>query len=137
MDDPGVLSVLCQVLTAHQHRSTPRVTGDVMIDILRRVGLIVRKEAATGETNVLHEDHVQRQRAVAPIRDLQVPDPRSLVWLEREGRAVANAARLAFPHDAIFGEAQADGSARANSFSDRWRDSADAHEDSGQVPPRA
>ena len=110
-----------------------RVSGNVMIDILRSIGLAVRQEATSGETDVLHDDRVERHRGVACIRHLQVPDPGCLVGLQTQRRAVAQAAGLAFPHDAIIREAHANVGTGAHHLGDQRLRAADAHEDSGDA----
>ncbi len=73
VDDPWVLSVLCQVLPAHDNGPEAWVLHDVMIDILRRVRFVVGEETAWAETDVLHENHVERYRSVARIESLYLP----------------------------------------------------------------
>ena len=116
--NPGVLAVLCQVLPAHQHGSVVRVSGNVMIDILRSIGLAVRQEATSGETDVLHEDRVEAHFGVARIRQLQVPDPGCLVGLQTQRRAVAQAAGLTVPDDTISRDAHAHIGAGADDLGD-------------------
>ena len=77
--DPGVRAALRQVLPAHHHRPAARVTGDVVVDVLRGVGLVVHDEAAIAQAEVLHEDRVARDRR------------RRRCWRPRRARARAAA----------------------------------------------
>ena len=101
----------------------------MVIDVLRGVGLAVRKKAASGNADVLHEDGIDRHGRVARIRHLQVPGPRRLFVVQSQCRAVADAARIPFPDHAIFGNAEPNSSARANGLGDQRRRAADAQED--------
>src|SRR5437773_7521117 len=57
---PRMFVILCEVLTAHDDGPAARVAGDVVVDILRRVRFIVGDEDASAESQVLHEDCIDR-----------------------------------------------------------------------------
>ncbi len=71
--DPGMAAALRQILTAHHHRSAARMAGDVVVDVLRCVGLVVHEEAAVAEAHVLDEDRIARQGLRARARHLDPP----------------------------------------------------------------
>ena len=70
---PRVVAALREILPAHDHRPVSRVPRDMMVDILRGVGLVVHQESALAETNVLDEDRVEGARGGAGIHRLQMP----------------------------------------------------------------
>jgi len=70
---PRVLAVLSEILAAHDDGSAARMAGDVVINVLRRVRLVVGDEGAGAESQVLHEDGIDRRGNVARIRRLDVP----------------------------------------------------------------
>ena len=89
-----------------------RMAGDVVVDVLRRVGLVVHDEAAIAEAEVLHEDrvalhwalrrrfasstfHSQSLRAGCSQSVHAVPDAAGLRRPRRSGRRVAPKATLA------------------------------------------
>ena len=71
--DPRVPAALRQILPAHHHRSAARMAGDVVVDVLRRVGLVVHEEATVAQADVLHEDRITRHWLRAGVRDVDPP----------------------------------------------------------------
>ena len=82
--------------------------GDVVVDVLRGVGLVVHDEAAVAEAEVLHEDRVARHRLGAGVRDLHPPQPEVVRGMQPERDAVPQARRRALPDEAIVSGAEAD-----------------------------
>ena len=68
--DPRVPAALRQILPAHDHRPAPRMSGNVVVDVLRRVGLVVHEEATVAQAHVLHEDRITRHGLCAGVRDV-------------------------------------------------------------------
>ena len=71
--DPRVAAALRQVLPGHHHGPAARVQGDMVVDVLRGVGLVVHDEAAIAQADVLHEDRVTRHLGRARIHDVEAP----------------------------------------------------------------
>ena len=73
MDHPRMLPVLGEVLAAHHDRTEARVAGDVVVDVLRRVRLVVGDEGADAESQILHEDCIDRHGDVSLVRRFDTP----------------------------------------------------------------
>ncbi len=50
MHYPWMFATLCKVLPAHHDGSAARMAGDVVVDVLRRVRLVVRDECASAKS---------------------------------------------------------------------------------------
>ncbi len=108
--DPRVGLVLREVLPAHHHRPAERVPGEVVVDVLRGVGLVVGDEAAAAEADVLHERRVAGDGRGPGVRHRDVPEPERPLGVEPERRPVAEPGHRALPDDAVA--VDADGGAR-------------------------
>src|SRR5438874_1024955 len=47
---PRMFAILCNVLAAHHDSPAARMAGDMVVDVLRRVGLVVRDECASAKS---------------------------------------------------------------------------------------
>ena len=107
------------------------MAGDVVIDVLRRVGFVVHEEAAVAQADVLHQDRIARHCRRAGVRDLDPPEPERVLRVQPKRDVVAHAGGRAIPGEAIGGGAEADLRAGADRLRDRrlWR--ADAQVQAG------
>src|ERR1700724_1774152 len=106
MDNPRIPSPLWQVLAVHDDRPVTRVACDMMVDILRGVGLVVHQGGTVSEANVLNENRINGPGSFANIRHVHAPKPSGLSRMQRERYAVAESARLAFPNKTVAGSAE-------------------------------
>ena len=100
-------------------RARSAVAGDVVIDVLRRVSLIVHEEASVAQADVLHGNRITRRWLRAAVRDLQPPQPKLVLWVQPKRDAVPQAVGFAVPGEAIGRGAEADLRAGANRLRDR------------------
>src|SRR5439155_17969804 len=114
VDYPRMLAVLTEVLAAHDDRPAARMAGDVVVDVLRRVRLVVGDEGTGAESQVLHEDGIDRHRSSAFVCCLDAPEPCGLVPEHAQRYAMADAFRHAFPDDPVAGHAEPDLGARTD-----------------------
>ena len=61
VQDPRMAAALGKILPAHDDRAKSRCLRNMMIDVLRGVGLVVHEKAAVREAKVLHQDGIGRQ----------------------------------------------------------------------------
>ena len=108
MRDPWVAAVLRQVLPAQHHRPAAGMPGDVVVDVLRRVRLVVHEEAAFAQADVLDEDRIARHFDVPGVRDLEAPQPEIVPGMQPKRDAVPHAAGGAVPGEAVVTGAEAD-----------------------------
>ncbi len=129
--DPGVPAALRQILAAHHHRTAARMAGDVVVDVLRCVGLVVHEEATVAEAHVLHEDRIARHGLRAGVRHLHPPQPEPVLRVQPERDLVAHAAGRTLPDEAIGGGAETDLRAGADRLRDHRLRRADAQVQAG------
>ena len=101
MRDPRVATVLRLVLPAQHHRTAARVGGDVVVDVLRRVRLVVHEETALAQSDVLDEDRIPRHFDLPGVRDLEAPQPEIAPGMQPQRDAVPHAAGGAVPDEAV------------------------------------
>src|SRR5271168_349863 len=106
MDHPRIPPALRQVLAAHDDPPVTLVAGDVVVDVLRGVGLAVHQETTVTKANVLNENGIDGLGGFADICRVQVPKPSGVPRMQRERYAVAEAARLVFPNKTVAGGAE-------------------------------
>ena len=97
------------------------MVGDMVIDILRCIGLIVHQKTALADSEILDQYGVGSYGGFAGVPDIEAPEPRSLVRMQRQCHAMTNAAGLALPHKAIFGHAKPDVGAWSDNFDAKRR----------------
>src|SRR5262249_4968620 len=125
-NDPWVHASLGLVLAAHDHWPAARVLGNVVIDVLRDVGLVVHQEAAAAEAEVLHEDGVARQVDVATVGHLDMPEPEIPLRMQPERDAMGHVVGFAVPYEAVRASAAANAGARPDRLRDKGSGAADA-----------
>ena len=114
VDHPRMLAVLREVLAAHHDGPVTRIVGDVVVDILRRVRLVVGDEGTDAQSQVLHEDGIDRHCDFAFVRRVDAPEPCALVGEQAQHHAMADGICHAFPDDAIVGDAKPNVGVRTN-----------------------
>ena len=62
-----------KILPAHDHRAALLIMADMVIDILRGIGLVVHERTALAEAKVLDEYRIGFNVAVTPVGDLDPP----------------------------------------------------------------
>ena len=107
------------------------MSGDVVVDVLRRVGLVVHEEATVAQADVLHEDRIARHGLRAGVRDIHPPQPELVLRVQPKRDAVPHAGSRAVPGEAIGGGAEADLRAGADRLRDRRLGRADAQVQAG------
>ncbi len=90
------------------------MAGDVVVDVLRRVRLVVGDEGADAKSKVLHEECIDRHCDFACVPHLDMPKPCGPVGEQAQRHAMADAPRQAFPRHPIVGDADSHGGAPAN-----------------------
>lgn len=119
--DPRMLAALCLVLPTHDDGSQARIGGDVMIDILRDVSLVVHEEAAPAEAQVLDQDRVARQLAGATVGEREMPEPDIALRVQPERHSMLQAGTLTVPDETIAGGAETAGSTGSDADDARLR----------------
>ena len=107
MRNPGMAALLRQVLPAHHDRPAFKMVGDVVVDILRGIGLVVHQERTLAEAHILHEQDIAGRGLRAAVDDLRPPQPERQMRVQPQRHLVAQARALALPDEAILGGAQA------------------------------
>lgn len=90
------------------------MAGDMMIDILRGIGLAVHQEAAIAKTDVLKEDEIGRERCAGGVFQRYLPEPRGFAGVQLEADRVLDAGRLAAPAKAALGMTETHGGLRTD-----------------------
>ena len=90
-----------KILPAHHNVAEARMPGNMVIEILADVGLVVHQEALIAEPEILDEDGVAGEGRVAPVDDVEPPQPDAGVRMQPEGDAMADAARVSLPDKAV------------------------------------
>ncbi len=83
------------------------MASDMMVEILTGVGLIIHQETLIAEPQILDEDSVAWELLVAPVDDLDAPEPRVQSRVQPEGDPVANAVLRSLPDIAVVRGADA------------------------------
>ncbi len=99
--DPRVSGALGEVLAAHHHRAAGGVGLDVVVDVLRGIGLVAHDEAAGAEAEVLDQGGVAGERFGAGVGDLDAPQPERALGVEPQGDGMAERRGRALPDDAV------------------------------------
>ena len=124
--DPRMPAALRQILAAHHHGSAARMAGDVVVDVLRRVGLVVHDEATVTEAHVLHENRIARDGLRAGVRHVHPPQPEPLPRVQPKRDAVPQAAAGPLPGEAVGAGAEAGRRAGPDQLRERRLGRADA-----------
>ena len=83
--------------------------GDAVVDVLRRVRLVVHQEAAFAQANVLDEDHIACHFDVPNgVCDLEAPQPEIVPGVQPKRDAVPHVTGGAIPGEAVGAGAEAD-----------------------------
>src|SRR5262249_22342220 len=106
--DPRDSPALRLGLPAHDDGPIRAMLRDMVVDILRRVGLVVHQKPALAEPEVLDQYGIGSFGSFGRIRDIDAPEPSGLARMQGECHAVAKAFCLAVPHKTVFGHAKPD-----------------------------
>ena len=101
MRDPRVRAALRQVLPAHENMVHDGMPCGKVIEILACVGLVAHQEAPFAEAEILNENSVAGQFTVAPVNDVDPPEPNVGVRVHPQADPVAEALLFSLPHEAI------------------------------------
>ena len=116
MRHPRVRAVLREILPARDDRPVTFVTCDMVIDVLRCIGLVVGYEATEAESQVLDQDRVDRHVIASLVGRFGAPQPRGNVAKQTKRDAMMNTACVAFPHEPIRSDAEPNARARTECF---------------------
>src|SRR5262249_45965177 len=133
LPDPWIGTALSKVLPAHDDRTDGAVAGDMMIDILRSIGLVVHEEAAFAEAQILCDDCIAFESLLAPAGGLAAPQPKGSIRREPKGRSMMDAVRLALPDDPVLIGSEAHICSGADDFADERICSSGTQEQAGNT----